>query len=156
MHGLIKTFRILCVSAAFAMAFAAVSCSNLSVQKDVEKSTEQSQKAVIRITSDSIARTVEPVLQPEQLKNFRLTGKKGEEETPQNLGNSEGYATFNDLKNAEIVLPDGAAGRQWVFTLSGDLPGEGDSFVTYYAVTNTWVKAGKNAVKFVFMPSPIK
>ena len=112
---------------------------------------QEKEESVIKIQVEDSARTIEALIQPDQLKNFKLTGKKSSEESFQNLGNASGYASLAQLANARITLPAGAVGNEWDFNLSAELPVEGSSSLTFSAATKCTVKAGMNAVKFVFM-----
>ena len=112
---------------------------------------QEKEESVIKIQVEDSARTIEALIQPDQLRNFKLTGKKSSEESFQNLGNASGYASLAQLTNARITLPAGAVGNEWDFNLSAELPVEGSSSLTFSAATKCTVKAGMNAVKFVFM-----
>ena len=155
MNRVIKSTHIIFVSLTMLMVFMAVSCNNVTMPKDTDNKAEQftAQSPVLKIIIDESARTIEPVIQPSLLKNFRLSGSKvvGEGEAPQTFESSTTYAALSDLSNADILLPSDAAGFNWDLTLSADLPGEGNSSVTYTATTRANIKAGKNAVKFIFM-----
>ena len=155
MNRVIKSTHIIFVSLTMLMVFMAVSCNNVTMPKDTDNKAEQftAQSPVLKIIIDESARTIEPVIQPSLLKNFRLSGSKvvGEGEAPQTFEATTTYTALSDLSNADILLPSDAAGFNWDLTLSADLPGEGNSSVTYTAATRANIKAGKNAVKFVFM-----
>ena len=112
---------------------------------------QEKEESVIKIQVEDSARTIEALIQPDQLRNFKLTGKKSSEDSFQNLGNASGYASLAQLANARITLPAGAVGNEWDFNLSAELPVEGSSSLTFSAATKCTVKAGMNAVKFVFM-----
>ena len=127
----------------FLISLCLFSCSGTLLQEKEE--------SVIKIQVEDSARTIEALIQPDQLRNFKLTGKKSSEESFQNLGNASGYASLAQLTNARITLPAGAVGNEWDFNLSAELPVEGSSSLTFSAATKCTVKAGMNAAKFVFM-----
>lgn len=136
----------------FLISLCLFSCSgNLLQEKEMQNNNFQTLESVIKIRVEDSARTIEALIQPDQLRNFKLTGKKSSEESFQNLGNASGYASLAQLTNARIILPAGAVGNEWDFNLSAELPVEGSSSLTFSAATKCTVKAGMNAAKFVFM-----
>ncbi|MBR6341651.1 MAG: hypothetical protein IKR64_07100, partial [Treponema sp.] len=116
----------------FLISLCLFSCSGTLLQEKEE--------SVIKIQVEDSARTIEALIQPDQLRNFKLTGKKSSEESFQNLGNASGYASLAQLTNARITLPAGAVGNEWDFNLSAELPVEGSSSLTFSAATKCTVK----------------
>lgn len=148
-NKLIKSIHILFAIFAVTLTVTATACSDSIASDSAETTTVQAQKPILKIMLKSESRTVDlPSLN--QFKNFKLTGKKSEENSQvQNLGNQNGYASVSELQNAEIELPAGAAGSEWEFTLKADLQLINNSTaIQCTATATTTIFQGQNVVKF--------
>ncbi len=148
-----KKIYVLFVIAAVLMA---VSCNCVNIQNQNENNQVQTHESVLKILFEDSSRTINPTVPVEQLVNFKLTAQKNgevdENDQPvvHTIGSSSGYANAAALSSEELSLPTGAAGYDWTFTLTADLPGEDNSSTTYTATVNKEIKEGPNAIKFLF------
>lgn len=149
-NNLIKSASILFTTIAVATAVMATACSGI-IASDSDENTTVQESPVLKIMLENEDRTIFPVLQLSQFKNFKITGKKEGAELEQALGKAAGYETATELSEAKIQLPTGAVDSNWEFTLTADLLDGNNISKTYISRTSKTIQKGQNAVKFSFL-----